>query len=170
MAKIKGIELKKVNDFKGHDGEPLTQGDVYYKGKRVGYYSQDAWGGMDIFNLDYNLDDKTKKEVNDIVNNYIGGVLFKKIDDLYDKTYNVTFEKPVQKGYEYFFMDLLELKNHEDLYKKYKKKFNNDRIYIIYNDLFTRSIYSNKNDVNIELLFPNKTYFEYNSLKDFVIE
>jgi hypothetical protein len=170
MAKIKGIELKKVNDFKGHEGEQLTQGDVYYKGKKVGYYSQDAWGGMDIFNLDYDLDDKTKKEVNDIVNNYIGGVLFKKIDDLYDKTYNVTFEKPIQKGYEYFFMDLMQLNEHEKLYKKYNKKFNNDRLYIIYNDLFNMSIYSNKNDVNMELKFPNKTYFEYNSLKDFVIE
>lgn len=170
MAKIKGIELKSMKDFRGHDGEPLTQGNVYYKGKKVGYYSQDAWGGMDIFNLDYDLDDKVKKEVNDIVNNYIGGVLFKKIDDLYDKTYNVTFEKPLQKGYEYFFMDLMQLNEHEKLYKKYNKKFNNDRLYIIYNDLFNMSIYSNKNDVNMELKFPNKTYFEYNSLKDFVIE
>ena len=169
MAKIKGIELKKVNNFKGHEGEPLTQGDVYYKGKRVGYYSQDAWGGMDIFNLDYNLDDKTRNEVNDIVNNYIGGVLFKKLDDLYNEKYKVNFTYE-QKGYEYLFMDLLQLKDHEGLYKKYKKKCGNDRIYIIYNDLFSRSIYSNKNDINIELVFPNKTYFEYNSLKDFVID
>lgn len=167
MAKIKGIELKNIREFRGHEGEPLVQGDVYYKNKKVGFYSQDSWGGPDILNLDYNLENL--EEINDVVNNYIGGKLFKKIDDLYNEKYKVNFEYQ-QKGYEYLFMDLLQLKDHEDLYKKYKKKTNNDKIYIIYNDLFSRSIYSNKNDVNIELVFPNKTYFEYNSLKDFIID
>lgn len=168
MAKIKGIELKNITNFRGHEGEPLIQGNVYYKGKKVGYYSQDAWGGMDIFNLDYSLDDKTKKEVNDIVNNYVGGKLFKKIDDLYNEKYNVNFTYE-QKGYEYLFMDLIQLKDHEDLYKKYKKKFGNNNIAIIYNDLFSRGVYSSPTKVDLALKFPNKTYFEYNSLQDFVI-
>lgn len=169
MAKIKNIELKNIRDFKGHDGEPLVQGDVYYKNKKIGFYSQDGWGGPDILNLDNNLENL--EEINNIINNYIGGKLFKKIDNLYAKQYNCeNLFKLEQKGYEYLFMDLLQLKDHEDLYKKYKKKTNNNRIYIVYNDLFSRSIYSNKKDVNIELIFPNKTYFEYNSLKDFVID
>jgi hypothetical protein len=45
MASINGLELKKVTHFKGHEGEPLMQGDVYYNGKKVGYYSDDSWGG-----------------------------------------------------------------------------------------------------------------------------
>lgn len=34
MAKINNFELKNVRTFYGHEGEPLEQGDVYYKGKR----------------------------------------------------------------------------------------------------------------------------------------
>lgn len=169
MAKIKGIELKNLVEFRGHEGEELLQADVYYKNKKVGYYSQDAWGGPDIFNLDYKLDTKTAKEVENITNNYVGGKLFEKLDDLYSKTYDINF-KYEQIGYEYLFMDLLQLKEHEDLYKKYSKKLSNDRIYIVYNDLYTKSIYSTKSDINMSYMFLDKTYFEYNSLKDFIIE
>ena len=169
MAKIKGIELKNITDFRGHEGEELTQANVYYKGKKVGYYSQDAWGGQDIFNLDYDLDKETKDKVNEIVNNYIGGKLFEKLDDLYNETYHVDF-KYEQKGYEYLFMDLLQLKDHEDLYKKYKKKYGCDNIAIIYNTLFERVIYATPTKVDVASKFPNKTYFEYNSLNDFIKE
>ena len=91
MASIKGITLKNVKDFRGHEGEDLVQGDVYYKGKKVGFYSQDAWGGMDNFNLDYSLDKELRNKINEITNNYIGGQLFKKVDDLYNQTYKVNF-------------------------------------------------------------------------------
>ena len=87
MASIKGIELKNVKEFRGHEGEDLVQGDVYYKGKKVGYYSQDAWGGMDIFDLDWqNLPKDLMREIKNITDNYVGGKLFKKIDDLYNET------------------------------------------------------------------------------------
>ena len=168
MAKIKGIELKNIRDFRGHEGEPLTQGDVYYKGKKVGFYSQDSWGGPDIFNLDYDLDKDLTKEINDIVNNYIGNVLFKKLDDLYNKQYNVNFHYE-QKGYEYLFMDLLQLMEFEDLYKEYSKKFGVDNIAIVYKDLFNRLVYGNRYDIDTSIKFPGTTILEYNSLKDFVI-
>ena len=49
MAKINGFELKGIKTFKGHEGEPCQQGNIYYKGKRVGWFSDDSWGGcMDI--------------------------------------------------------------------------------------------------------------------------
>ncbi len=168
MAKIKGIELRNVIDFRGHEGEPLTQADVYYKGKKVGFYSQDAWGGPDIFYLDYDLDKDLTKEINDIVNNYIGNVLFKKLDDLYNKQYNVNFHYE-QKGYEYLFMDLLQLMEFEDLYKEYSKKFGVDNIAIVYKDLFNKLVYGNRYDIDTSIKFPGTTIFEYNSLKDFVI-
>ena len=35
MASINGIELKGLKEFKGHEQEPLTQGNIYYKGKKL---------------------------------------------------------------------------------------------------------------------------------------
>ena len=170
MAKIKGIELRNIRDFRGHEGEPLTQGDVYYKGKKVGFYSQDSWGGPDILNLDYDLDKDLAKEINDIFHNYNGGILFKNLDDLYAKQYHCeNLFKIEQKGYEYLFMDLLQLIEFEDLYKEYSKKFGVDKIAIIYKDLFDRAIYGNRFDIDTSIKFPGTTIFEYNSLKDFVI-
>lgn len=165
MAKIKGIELKNVKDFRGHEGEDLVQGDVYYKGKKVGFYSQDAWGGMDNFNLDYNLDKTLRKEITDITDSYIGGVLFKKIDDLYNEKYKVNFHYE-QKGYEYLFMDLLQLLEHEKWYKKFSKKWNQNTIYIVYKDLFTTTICGGE----LKDAFKNMTNFKYTSLNDFVID
>jgi hypothetical protein len=165
MAKINGIELKNVKNFRGHEGEDLIQGDVYYKGKKVGYYSQDAWGGMDIFDLDYNLDTKTRMEITDITRNYIGGKLFKKIDDLYNEKYKVNFHYE-QKGYEYLFMDLLQLLEHEKWYKKFSKKWNQNTIYIVYKDLFTTTICGGE----LKGAFKDMTNFKYTSLKDFIIE
>lgn len=169
MAKIKGIELKNIKKFRGHEGEELMQGNIYYNNKKVGFYSQDSWGGPDIVNLDYDLDADTRDKVNDIMENYIGGKLFEKLDNLYNETYHVDF-KYEQKGYEYLFMDLLQLKDHEDLYKKYKKKHGWDNIAIIYNDLFSRGVFVSHDKVDLSAKFPNKVYFEYNSLNDFVVE
>ena len=168
MASIKGIEFKNLKDFRGHEGEELIQGDVFYKGKKVGYYSQDAWGGMDIFDLDYKLDKELLKEVKEITDNYIGGVLFKKIDDLYDSYYNRVgaFSSLKQKGYEYLFMDLLQLMDHEKLYKKYSKKWNINNISIVYRDIFNMAVCVGEPKGALK----DKTYFNYQSLKDFDIE
>lgn len=51
MASINGLTLKKMVSFKGHEGEPLVQGDLHYHGKKVGYYSQDSRGGEDDIQL-----------------------------------------------------------------------------------------------------------------------
>lgn len=167
MASIKGIELKNVKEFRGHEGEDLIQGDVYYKGKKVGYYSQDAWGGMDIFDLDWqNLSKDLMKEIKDVTDNYVGGKLFKKIDDLYNETYKINFVMREHKGYEYLFEDLLELIDHENLYKKYSKNWGIKTIYIVYESLFDRRVCGGV----LHPKYKDKTYFKYNSLKDFVIE
>lgn len=46
MASINGISLKKVTNFKGHEGEPCYQGDVYLNNKKIGFWSQDTWGAI----------------------------------------------------------------------------------------------------------------------------
>lgn len=168
MAKINGFELKNIVNFRGHEGEDLIQGNVYYNDKKIGYYSQDAWGGMDIFDIDYNLPKELKEEIKNITDNYVGGVLFKKIDDLYDKYYGRkgTFSQLKQIGYEYLFMDLLTLKELEDIYKKYSKKWGVKQIYIVYKDLFNRQICGGV----LPPQYKNEVYFNYKDIKDFVIE
>lgn len=40
-----GYWLRGIKNFKGHEGEPLIQASVYKDGKRIGFYSDDSWGG-----------------------------------------------------------------------------------------------------------------------------
>lgn len=63
MAKINNIQIKNLKTFKGHEGEPLFQGNIYYKGKLLGFWSQDAHGGIyDNFNFNESvLDEEAKK-------------------------------------------------------------------------------------------------------------
>ncbi len=167
MASIKGIELKNVKEFLGHEEETLVQGNVYYKGKKVGYYSQDAWGGPDIFRLDYDLDSKTRKEIEDITNNYVGGILFEKLDKLTfgDNDFYMNYAKNKQIGYEYLFMELLQLLEHEKLYKKYSKKWHLQDINIVYDSLFKMHINNKLRDED-----KLKVYYKYNSLNDCIIK
>ena len=60
MAEIKGLTLKNVTHFKGHEGEPCRQGSLYYKGKKVGYYS-------DSFSMGQATIDFNEKETEDAV-------------------------------------------------------------------------------------------------------
>ena len=55
MAKINGIELKALKSFLDHEGAPCMQGNVYYKGKKLGFWSQDSWGGCDIMDFDASI-------------------------------------------------------------------------------------------------------------------
>ena len=166
MASIKGIELKNVKTFRGHEWEELQQANVYYKGKKVGFYSQDSWGGSDIFRLDSNISNELREEIENITNNYVGNVIFKKIDDLYMKTYNLTFTYD-HIGYEYLFEDLLKLVEDEKNYKKYTKMWKTDTITILYRDLFNISIVSGRLKKEDEEKY---TYFTYESLNDFIID
>lgn len=61
MAKINGVEVRALKSFTGREGECL-QGTVYLNGKKLGFWSQDSWGGPDQFDFDVRLlDDACKK-------------------------------------------------------------------------------------------------------------
>lgn len=62
MASINGLSVKKIVEFRGHEGEPLTQCDVYYNGKNVGFFSMADWGGEDTV--------KVSKEVEELFKDY----------------------------------------------------------------------------------------------------
>jgi len=52
MAQIKGFTIKNITNFRGHEQELLVQGSIYYKGKKVGFYSDDSWGGEPQIDFD----------------------------------------------------------------------------------------------------------------------
>lgn len=52
MASINGISVKGLKVFRGHEGEPLYQGNLYLNNKKIGFWSQDSWGGSDNISLD----------------------------------------------------------------------------------------------------------------------
>lgn len=39
------LTMKGITKFRGHEGEPLEQGNVYFNGKKVGFLSEGDWGG-----------------------------------------------------------------------------------------------------------------------------
>lgn len=46
MASINGISVKGMKEFLGHEGEPLSQGNLYLNNKKIGFWSQDAHGAI----------------------------------------------------------------------------------------------------------------------------
>ncbi len=51
MASINGISIKKLKHFEDHEGCKISQGELYYNGKHLGSWSQDAWNGPDRFDF-----------------------------------------------------------------------------------------------------------------------
>ena len=51
MFNINGFEVKAVNEFRGHDGQPLIQGNLYYNNKKVGFLSDDDRGGLNTIRI-----------------------------------------------------------------------------------------------------------------------
>lgn len=62
MASINGIRIKNLKTFKDHEEAICCQGDVFYKSRKLGFWSQDAWGGPDTFRFDESiLNDEVRK-------------------------------------------------------------------------------------------------------------
>lgn len=58
MASINGLSVKGLKSFLGHENEVLYQGNLYLNGKKIGFWSQDSWGGPDMVDLDNKYDKK----------------------------------------------------------------------------------------------------------------
>jgi len=63
MLSINGLHLENMVQFRGHEGEPLYQGDLYLETHKLGFWSQDSWGGPDtvILEPEYQLDRLNQK-------------------------------------------------------------------------------------------------------------
>lgn len=103
MASINGVELKAVKNFRDHEGAPIAQGNVYCNGRKLGFWSQDSWGGPDNYDFDVNV-------LNDVVENYRRGV--KLTDERYRDLINIDI----------MLSDLIMLKEKEKTYKDCVKR------------------------------------------------
>lgn len=62
MASIKGVSIKGLKSFRGVEYPINYQGNVYYQGKKLGFWSQDDWGGPDKYDFNTNVLDKVVEE------------------------------------------------------------------------------------------------------------
>lgn len=66
MASINGVKITGMKSFKGHEGEPLFQGNVCLNGKKLGFWTQDSWGGTATYHFNESC-------LNDVVAEYKSG-------------------------------------------------------------------------------------------------
>ena len=107
MASINGITVKALKTFRGHEGEPCCQGNLYIGAKKIGFWSQDSWGGCDNFMLDEPYSERK---------------LDAKVKELNaDKTEKLTrydgTEAILEYSLEYLMSDLIALIQDEKIYK-----------------------------------------------------
>lgn len=166
MANINGLTLKGITRFKGHEGEPLIQGNIYFNNKKVGYYSQDSWGGPDTINI-YNKTDE--EEINKIAerffDKYPNGIIPEDqsftLKDLYRDNY--------LDGLMGEFIVLIEAE------KEYKAAIKKGYKYVLYAKKDKRhymQVYSVPNDKSLEELRNSNLiiYYEMLSADQFNIE
>lgn len=56
MANFNKIEIKALKSFKDHEGMNIFQGNIYYKGKKLGFWCQDYNGGIcDNYDFDESI-------------------------------------------------------------------------------------------------------------------
>lgn len=80
MASINGIRIVNLKEFRGHDEERLFQGDIYYRYKKLGFWSQDFRGGNDVFGFNKKI---LSREVEAYRNNGdLFGEIYRKYIDL----------------------------------------------------------------------------------------
>jgi hypothetical protein len=102
MASINGISIKKRKDFLGHEEEPLSQGDLYLNGKKLGFFSQDFRGGPNQYQFDENV-------LNEAVKSFAQS---KYVEEKYKKIYDL----------DCLIGEILQLMDDEKQYKKEARK------------------------------------------------
>lgn len=120
MASIKGFSLKKIVSFRGHEREQLCQGDIYYQGRCVGFYSEDFYGGeahveFDVPGIDV--------------------VAEKCCRQYFSEHPDPTFEKfGILPDLSYFFYELSFLADKESKFKRYSKRYPNMVALVFYSE------------------------------------
>ena len=142
MASINGISIKNFKTVISHEGCEIYQGDVWYNGRKLGFWSQD-YNGCISDNFDFNkreLDAEVEKyKASDRVSDELRRVtrLESLLSDLVNVMYSEKcYKKAVKVGYNtyveftdgyhcegFFTMDTSKEKIlNDDYYKKFEKK------------------------------------------------
>ena len=112
MASINGIEIKKLKTFRDHEGIPIAQGEIYYKGKNLGFWSQDAWGGCDNYGFDKSV---LNQEVEKYKMSNLCEEQFRELTDLdillYDLLTIIESEKSYKRGVKKGYTTFVEIKD-----------------------------------------------------------
>ena len=163
MAKINGFEIKGIKDFRGHDGMPLQQGNIYYNGKPVGFYSDDAWGGEPTvdFNGERDRQSKLNKAAQSAAEAY------------YTKYPQETLIEGMEVTASDLFLILLGLCDYEKQFKKYRKQgYQNLTVLSEENAYDCKVIAHQKEDISAELQKKYKIKWSrtFRRESDFIVE
>lgn len=119
MGSIYGVSLKGVKHFKGHEGEPCVQGNIYLNNKKIGYYSDSYMMGYPDIDVNTNQEELleiAKKALKNFPYGFAGGTI--NMEDLYESgpieglmgilvdivVSEAEFKKCKKKGYAYYAM------------------------------------------------------------------
>ena len=110
MASIFGFEIKGLKTFVGRDGMG-AQGNIYYGGKKVGWYNNSADGGMADISFDGERERRTQMEL-----------LLKEATRKYYERFPLTGQfADLTPDEELFMEDLVNFTMDEKEFKKYQK-------------------------------------------------
>lgn len=120
MAKINGLELKNLKNFRGHEDELLYQGNIYLEGKKIGEWKQNYMSGPDEL---YISDEYDLRKLTDKIIELNNGK-----EDLFCYELTNREEYSPWGGLKDFCVEILlshlvDLKDWEKLYKKAEKKY-----------------------------------------------
>lgn len=137
MARILGVELKAIKGYRGHDGESLSEANIYIDGKKVGIYWQDTHGGPNQVEVSKADSEILKKRAELYISKYPNGVrtgfIATNIDEKEFEYFNVL--EPIDA--ETLILELLELSYIEKDFKKIMKKSEKRNAMIItYKNIF----------------------------------
>ena len=159
MASIKGIEIKNVKTFRGVEYPVNYQGNIYYNGKKLGFWSQDSCGGPDSY--DFNT-----SELDQIVKDYYGPDSIYNLDCLIDevltlKNYEKSYKKVVKEG----FLTLAVITDdYSETVIKIPSKVNKEDILKDYKKYIDRYVDKSTNHIR-----DNVKIYTFNSLSDFTM-
>lgn len=63
MASVKGFEVKAIKGFRGSEGEPLQQANLYCENKKVGFLRDNADGGAPVIQVEGEYEEKWKEAI-----------------------------------------------------------------------------------------------------------
>ena len=119
MEKVYDVTIKNLKSFKDHEGCEIAQGEIWKGKEHLGFWSQDSWGGEDIFEF-------SKEKLADEVAKFKASNHFNNLLDREASADDQKTRKDIEKYFdeEMFIYEILHRMRVAKLYKKVCKKYN----------------------------------------------